>query len=233
MVYAGTIEFVGYREWTESLGPDREWYIQLVQARLYEVVQSFVKDFNGMALPLRYDIQLIFMPSEVNVKDFIFELKQYLIPYSPTPTKVVLCCGKPIEVLRKCREVQGGGDYYEEVCGDDSQLVVAHADLNYFTLRTRSQGAYNSFVVVLNLVSTIASELRDKAIVQYLGGDNLVAITSEEYLEDVLKSLTSKDSIKIGVGISKYPRKAFEAAAKALSILRSEGRVRQYHIVRS
>jgi len=233
MVYAGTIEFVGYREWTESLGPDREWYIQLVQARLYEVVQSFVKDFNGMALPLRYDIQLIFMPSEINVKDFIFELKQYLVPYSPTPTKVVLCCGKPIEVLRKCREVQGGGDYYEGVCEDDSQLVVAHADLNYFTLRTRDQGAYNSFVVVLNLVSTIASELRDKAIVQYLGGDNLVAITSEEYLEDVLKSLTSKDSIKVGVGISRYPRRAFEAAAKALSILRSEGRVRQYHIVRS
>jgi len=233
MVYAGTLEFVGYREWTESLGPDREWYIQLVQARLYQVVQSFAKDYNGMALPLRYDIQLLYLPTDIDVKDFVFQLKQYLKPYSPTPTRVVLCCGNPIEVLRRCKELRCSGDYYEEECRDDSELVVAHADLNYFTLRTRDQGAYQSFIVVLNLVSTIASELSDKAVVQYLGGDNLVAITSEEYLEDVLSSLTSKDSIKVGVGVSKYPRRAFEAAAKALEILRSEGRVRQYHIIRA
>lgn len=233
MVYAGMLELVGYREWTESLGPDREWYIQLVQARLYQVIQSFVKDFNGMALPLRYDIQLLYLPSDIDVKDFVYQLKQYLKPYSPTPIRVTLCCDDPVEALRRCKELQYSGDYYEEECRDDNELVVAHADLNYFTLRTRDQGAYQSFIVMLNLVGTIASELSDKAVVQYLGGDNLVAITSEEYLEDVLSSLTSKDSIKVGVGVSKCPRRAFEAAAKALGILRSEGRIRQYHIIRA
>ncbi len=231
MVYTGVIELVGYREWTESIGSDREWVIQVTQSRVYEVIQAYVKDFEGAALPLRYDIQLILLPSEVDPRGFAEGLKSALSKYSPTEINVSLCCGVPPEAIERCWRLAGNGDYFEGRCSEET-LAVAHADLNYYTQRTKSSGLYRSYVDVLALVANLAKALEGVATVQYLGGDNLVAVTSEGRVGDVVKEVIRHDNIKVGVGISKYPRRAFEKAAEALTKLREGGRVRKYLILR-
>ena len=55
MVQVTVLRLVGYREWTEGLGPDRERDIQLVQARLHEAIVREFFDRGAFAHPARYD----------------------------------------------------------------------------------------------------------------------------------------------------------------------------------
>ena len=230
MVLVGTVAFEGYREWTESLGPDREWFIQLVQAKTYQVIQSFTAEHGGMALPLRYDIQLVLLPSNINPEGFINGVKDALKPYSPTPVRVALLCGEIPSVLSKARQYLELGDYYE-MC-EPREIAVAHADLNYFTHMTARDGPYSAYVEVMKLVNTYVESLADIAIVQYLGGDNLVTITEPSNLDTAIRELIKPNHIKVGVGISRTPRKAFSAAATALTRIREGGRKVKYLVLR-
>ena len=230
MVLVGTVAFEGYREWTESLGPDREWFIQLVQARTYQVIQSFTAEHDGMALPLRYDIQLVLLPSNVNPEAFINGVKEALKPYSPTPVRVALLCGEIPSVLSKARKYLELGDYYEECV--PREIAVAHADLNYFTHMTSKDGPYSAYVEVMRLVNTYVESLAEVAIVQYLGGDNLVAVTEPSNLDAVIQELIKPNHIKVGIGISRIPRKAFSAAATALTRIREGGRRIKYLVLK-
>jgi GTP cyclohydrolase IIa len=222
LVYTVVIRLVNYREWIESLGFDREWVVQVVQSRIYSDIQSYVKDFNGFTLPLRYDVQVAILPCTTRINDVVKGLEELLMRYPQINVRVDSYCGLPHEVLTNGPNV--GGCNSTEVC-------VAHIDLNNFTLRSVSEGYYKPYVEVLNMVSTLARKFMGKAVLQYLGGDNVVVVTSPNYLDEVIKESVDGD-VKVGVGISEIPRKAFELAAKALSILRSEGRNSKYLVLR-
>ncbi len=229
MTYTVLVVLQGYREWTESLGNDREWLIQLIQSRTYEVVQSVSKDFDGIALPMRYDVQLALVPPDINIEEFVGTLREALGRYAPTPVTIKACCGEIPEVITECSKSLS--EDFIGRCESYEALVVAHADLNYFTRFTEANGVLNAYHKIINYVSVITDKLRDKAYVQYLGGDNVVALTSLRNLESVVELMTSFDDVKVGVGVSLRPRKAFSKAAEALSILRSEGRIRRYLVL--
>jgi len=222
LVYTVVIRLVNYREWIESLGFDREWVVQVVQSRIYSDIQSYVKDFNGFVLPLRYDVQVAILPRSIPINDVVKGLEGLLRKFPQINAKVDSYCGLPHEVLINGLNVSD--------C-TSTEVCVAHIDLNNFTLRSVSEGYYRPYVEVLNIVTTLARRFMGKAVLQYLGGDNLVVVTSLKYLDEVIKESVDSD-VKVGVGISEIPRKAFELAAKALSILRSEGRNSKYLILR-
>ena len=228
MVLAVFIEFVNYREWTESLGKDREWFIQLTQSKVYQVIQVFASSHGGIALPLRYDYQVILLPYEVDVRGFNEGLKKALLGYAPTPINTLVACRKIRDLLKMNLNHES---YSDEVSCVPESLVVAHADLNDFTRKTKSLGIYKTYSEVLNVVSHYVKELEDIAIVQYLGGDNIVSICDEDSMHKVLEVLESINSIKVGVGVSKIPRKAFMLAAEALDIIREKGKVSKYLIL--
>ncbi len=228
MVLIGIIRFEGYREWTESLGPDREWYIQLVQAKTYSVIQSFAADHDGLALPLRYDVQVIILPPYQDPVDLREHLLNVLRPYSPTPVRITFLCGPVPEALERVRQDEELSE--GETC-DSSPLAVAHADVNYFTKATYHNGPYLPYVEILKLVSHYAERLKTKALIQYLGGDNIAALTGPKDVQEVVNELTRVEGVKVGVGISRSPRKAFSLAAKALTTIREGGRIRKYLIL--
>ncbi|MEM0347810.1 MAG: GTP cyclohydrolase IIa [Zestosphaera sp.] len=228
MVLAVFVEFVKYREWTESLGKDREWFIQLTQSKVYQVIQSFVSSYGGIALPLRYDYQIILLPYDVGVREFNESLKKTLLNYSPTPINTLVACKRIKDLLKMDLNNE---NYRDDVSCLPEPLVVAHADLNDFTKRTRSLGIYRTYSEILNVIAHYVRELRDIAIVQYLGGDNIVSICDEDSMQEVLEVLGSVDSIKVGVGVSKIPRKAFMLAAEALDTIREKGKVSKYMVL--
>jgi len=221
MVQIGFLEFLGYREWTESLGHDREWYIQATQAKLYQINQLFTSQYEGLVLPLRYDMQLMILPPEIDRERYIKGLIEALKPYTPTEVSIELMCGPIPEVLERRNHVR-------EKCG--GKVAVFHADLNYFTKRTKEVGPYLTYLEILDVVHEYAMSLKEAAIVQYLGGDNLAVIAEKEKLDSVINELVKRKGIKIGIGISHSPRKAFALAAKSLGVIRKEGRVRTYLI---
>lgn len=218
------IEFVGYREWTESLGNDREWIIQLTQAKNYQVIQNYVASFGGLALPLRFDYQLALLPENIDKEEFTKGLVEALKHYAPTLVNVLIFCGKIKEVVEGLNRPSTSNTCVSE------PIVVAHADLNYFTEMTKGLGVYRSYVEVMKLVHTYITKLYRTAITQYLGGDNLVVIADLENLNDVLNVLIEADGVKVGVGVSKNPRKAFTLAAEALDRIREGNRSVKYII---
>ncbi len=228
MVLAVFVEFVKYREWTESLGKDREWFIQLTQSKVYQVIQSFASSYGGIALPLRYDYQIMLLPYEVSVREFNEGLRKVLLNYAPTPINTLVTCRKIKDLLKMDLSNE---NYQEDVNCLPESLVVAHADLNDFTKKTRSLGIYRTYSEILNVIAHYVKELRDVAIVQYLGGDNIVSICDEENMQKTLEVLGSINSIKVGVGVSKIPRKAFMLAAEALDTIRERGKVSKYLVL--
>ncbi|MEM0244869.1 MAG: GTP cyclohydrolase IIa, partial [Zestosphaera sp.] len=56
-------------------------------------------------------------------------------------------------------------------------------------------------------------------------------ICDEDSMQEVLEVLGSVDSIKVGVGVSKIPRKAFMLAAEALDTIREKGKVSKYMVL--
>lgn len=220
------IELVGYREWTESIGDDREWVIQSTQSQISRALHSIVKDWEGAALPLRYDYEIVILPYWTDLGKFSEELVRGLEGIVPTPIRLRYCCGPIPDSLDNCSgAVSGKG------CGAD-EVAVAHADINFFTEMTSYKGFYGAYVTALKLVANTASLLVNDAIVQYLGGDNLAAVTSPHKLGKVLDVILSFSGVKVGVGISPSPRRAFEAAARSLREIREGGRKERVRITR-
>ncbi len=220
------IELVGYREWTESIGDDREWVIQSTQSQISKALHSIVKDWEGAALPLRYDYEIVILPYWTDLRKFSSELVKGLEGVVPTPLRLKYCCGPIPDSLDNCAE-----EAPPNGCRAD-EVAVAHTDINFFTEITTYKGFYGAYVTALKLVANTASMLVSDAIVQYLGGDNLAAITSPHKLGKVLDVILSFKGVKVGVGISPSPRKAFEAAARSLREIREGGRKERVRITR-
>lgn len=221
MTYTALVRLANYRSWTESLGYDREWIIQITQSRIYHDLQLISKEFEGIALPMRYDVQVVLLPPTTPINSFISKLNDVAVRWAPIKVEVDIYCGLPHEILNN----GGMGECsHREMC-------VAHLDLNNFTSKSIYEGFYQPYIEVLGMSSRLAFKLMGKAVVQYLGGDNIVVVTYPQNIDDLLAEVVEED-IKVGIGISESPRKAFELAAKALNVLRNERKNFKYLIIR-
>ncbi len=200
------LELVRYREWTETLGEDREWKIQTFQngflAKLHEVSASFnsfviTKDFN------RY----FFFVDNVDVKG----LKGSLYSIE-SPVEVNLCesYGDSVkEAIRNstlCRKEEG----------EDEEVVTIHLDYDY---STKERMWWRSISRVKAVAERIARA--SMGVWYYLGGDNFVVFTNLKGLARAQGELRGLDVIKAGIGIGKTAREALKGSAEALKELRA------------
>jgi GTP cyclohydrolase IIa len=237
------VELRGYREWTESLGEDREWVIQAAQSRVYRAAQEEAKEHGAFIIPLRYDYMVILSSGveESSQRSIVKAVAEA----SPVPVRAASTCSRdPIEALRMAQRLLarvGPGGLEVEACdGPGSEwAAVAHVDVDDITEATWSTSAYDAYLSVLRLHHYLAEEAAAAgAVVQYLGGDNiLVILPPEEPLGVTTRLLSSLEgllggvSLKAGVGVSRTPRAALALAARALHDIRSgasKGRVVLY-----
>ncbi len=219
----GVLELIGYREWTEELGSDREWIIQSIQSGLYKFLQEEFSKINGFVLPLRYDYYILIL-NNVDMeesKNIISKLARI----SPVPLKLAVSCEetpykaqmKATQALRKCDNTFCIDDCNNRV---DSRIAVAHFDINSFTRKIESVSVYDTFIEIEELCIDISLKMKNiGGITQYLGGDNIVSFFSPTKIEN-LKEIISRDDLKVGVGIAYTARKAMELASKALDTIR-------------
>ena len=65
----------GYREWTEEIGDDREWKIQMIQNELERTATKIAASVEAFYLPTRKDI-LIFIPNNTDVEKWLKPLEE-------------------------------------------------------------------------------------------------------------------------------------------------------------
>ncbi len=218
------LEQIGYREWTESLGFDREWLIQESQTRLYKELQSVSAKAGGFALPLRYDY-MILLTSNI-APEVHAELLEVARQHSRVSVRLASSCGaSPLEAevraLKLLSNTEPGGFTYES-CRGVELVVMAHLDINNITRITREVGVIRTYHSTINMVSKLSTVLeRGGGIIQYLGGDNMLVILPTVNYIPLLESLVSVENLKAGVGAARSAREALKLAAKALHDIRS------------
>lgn len=218
------LEQIGYREWTESLGFDREWTIQESQARLYEELQSVSAKAGGFALPLRYDY-MILLTSNI-APEVHAELLEVARKHSRISVRLASSCGvSPLEAevraLKLLSSTEPGGFTYES-CRGVEIVVMAHLDVNNITGMTREVGVIRTYHSTINMVSRLSTVIeKNGGIIQYLGGDNMLVVLPTVNYVPLLESLVNKENLKAGVGAAKSAREALKLAARALHDIRS------------
>jgi len=222
LVKIGVLELIGYREWTESIGFDREHIIQLNQSKLYYELQSIISEAGGFIIPLRYDYMII-IANGVEDKT-LMKLPTIIKYFSPVPIRIAVSCAKtPYEaqlkatlLLPEAKENTSIIDH-NEYCND--HIVVAQFDINYYTLKTRYMSVYDTYLESMQLYLEVVNlSKKIGGITSYLGGDNVLLFLSLDKI-NILYDLARKD-LKIGVGVSKVTRRAITLSAKALDSLR-------------
>ncbi len=226
------IELIGYREWTESLGDDREWAIQSVQASIYRAAQEEAKDHGGFIIPLRFDYMILLSSGldEYSQRAVVRSVEER----SPVPVRAASgCAPTPIDALRVAEEklkklppssVETSG------CGASEVTAVAHIDVDDITGATHRDGVYEAFLEVLRLHKALAEvAAASGAVVQYLGGDNILVVLppsdplreTESLVASVEHVLPRGMTLKAGVGVASRARNALSLAARALHAIRS------------
>ncbi len=200
----------GYREWTESLGDDREWIIQKTQAELERVASLKASECGAFYLPSRKDV-LFFVLNGVEERCFD-EVLEALREESPVPLEAEISCGsKPLEALLEGRPCPSS----------TAEIAAVHVDINSFTSKEHYLGYVES---VQLLESMLKVGLGFGAIGSYLGGDNVILFADPSDSTELARVISSMYDVKVGIGIAGRPREALALAAKALRKLRKDRR---------
>lgn len=222
MVRLALLELVGYREWTESLGNDREWIIQYQQADMYRLLQREASLLGGFIMPLRYDY-MMFVATGIDRSGHQRVLDVARMT-SRIPARMVSVVGaRPAEALdsayRMLGRVQPGSLYYEG--SGDGVTVVAHVDINGISARTREKGLVESLRVIHDVVARIVDlAAMHGGVAQYLGGDNIIVLLPYDTRHEFSREAVSSMDVKVGIGVAEKPRRALELAALALHEIR-------------
>ncbi len=212
----GVLELIGYREWTESLGFDREWRIQVIQSSLYAALQETVARYGGFVAPMSYDVMIV-VGNGIGLEGF---RKLYSVAEKRAPVPVSLT------VMLLEGDVAPSGRPGLHLNVDDTRYPVAavHVDLNGFTGRRMRMGVVAAYSNIVSVYGDAVSSMQG-SIPVYLGGDNMVFFMGEEELDRIKEFLERvvAEEFKVGVGVGPNARTALEAAAEALHILRASG----------
>lgn len=225
MVCIGVLELVNYKEWTESLGYDREWLIQITQSSIYKELVNYLKDIGGLALQCRSDYYIVIEPKLNNLNELNRKLVNNLRNKSPVPLRLALICGEdPYIAQHKATQILLKMKNPLKIIneGKVNEVGIVHVDVNNFTQLTMVDNIYNSYIEIVDLIWRLVNQLKNLGVlVQYLGGDNIALIFNPIKVNELVKYLNDIKNIKAGIGISNVPRKAFELATKALDTIRN------------
>lgn len=220
------LELVGYREWTESIGDDREWKLQITQSQIYKKLQEAAAEYNGFIMPMRYDY-MVLIASNLRQEELL-QIYKVAKEISPVPVRLASACGDtPVDAVEEAwRYVRSGTDFEYAECNDREVVIAGHFDINGITAMTRKLGVLTTYSTMLHVISEIETRAHYRgAIAQYLGGDNILVVLPHENYEEIIEELIAVHDLKVGVGIAGYARRALALAAEALHEIRI-GKVR-------
>ncbi len=204
----------GYREWTESLGSDREWRIQARQSEVFAVLSVEAAGAGALAVPFRHDMHIVVASNTPRHR--LEYIAARVSGAAPVPVELRVGCGaSPAEALDNAFFSRDG-------CGAREAALLAHVDINDITGYAREKGVYNAYLAVSRLYSRLVEELSEYgALVSYLGGDNLlVLLPFEEEPLIILEDVVEEMGAKAGVGYGVTGRAAAREATRCLDEIR-------------
>ena len=225
------IKLVNYKKWTETLGYDREHIIQEIQGKLHGIVAKEFARYGAFAHPLRYDYMIAFT-NGLNInehKEILNELRKI----SPVPIVMSIAVSETVikaeQIASKICNCENKGNEiitHGEI-PDLSKLCIIHADLENSTKLFQNHSTYETYLYVMSILQEFTEIVRSMyGLSLYIGGDNMLGITTPEYLDlNLLRKFSKKYRIRIGIGIDVKAREAIKKATYTLDKLRKENSI--------
>ena len=216
------IELRGYREWTESLGYDREWKIQITQSRIYYKLQNTASAIGAYVLPLRHDF-IVALTSSLRASEHE-QLFETALEESPVPVRMASKVDNtPREALNNAfKAILGISDntYHIDRLSPDEYTAVSHVDINSVTKYTLDHGVLEAYEKTMEILYDLVklSSLYG-GITQYLGGDNIIVVFPPDSWKEASRKLLF-EWVKVGGGRARLARKSMELATRALDEIR-------------
>ena len=222
MIRIAVLEQIGYREWTESIGSDREWKIQEIQAGIYREAQRTATRHGAFVLPLRYDYMVVITSNltedeEKEILESVSSLSPVAVRLSsdigPTPLDAESNAWSHLGKIEPGRIGHFGNS--------NEFVVVSHIDLNNIKAITEKLGAFKTYTIMLNILERINKISNEKGgLAQYLGGDNILVLLPHKNYEELVRKLVEIDDLKGSIAVAPRARDAMELAAEALHEIR-------------
>ncbi|MCH8022221.1 MAG: GTP cyclohydrolase IIa [Thaumarchaeota archaeon] len=233
------IQIDNYGPWTTTLGYDREYHIQMLQASLYSELQKEFSEKGGLVFYNRFDEMIaitngIGQEGHKKIQDNI--AKQFPVSISmstgigDTPYQAQMTASKALQQTGSAQSSSRKeilvGEYLED--GLD-YVQVAHLDIDGITRRaTDVKSSYDTSRVILNIFSSLGDAfVKRGSLLFYLGGDNFMAISNgieSDFVKSVLDEVRSTYGLgmKGGIGKSRTARRAAELATQCLDEIREK-----------
>ncbi|MDQ4073226.1 MAG: GTP cyclohydrolase IIa [Thermoproteota archaeon] len=252
MTYQTTvIKLEGYGPWTLQLGSDREHKLQILQSRIYSMLQKLFSDKKGLVFSNRFD-EMIAITNQIDCNNHIEIHKQVLEKFKEVDISMAIGIDNtPIGSNKKASYVKNKKEYLispfifsnekkdasclRDSMFNDKNVKILHLDINNSTEITKNLSSYETTNTIIRLYSEISTIfLKEESLTFYLGGDNFMVIakkeTSSEKVKEIVEEIDKKTGIRLncGIGFGATSRKAAELATKALDnirVFRKKGKI--------
>lgn len=232
------IQIDNYGPWTNTLGNDREYKLQILQSELYSTLQRYFSVKNGLVFFNRFDEMLAVTNgiSHAEHKEIQTSVQQ-LFPFTVsmsigvdvTPFKAHVHASRLLQAAGSAHSEQRRGvlTANETLAVDEAYAQIIHIDVDGITNISDHTFAFETSIRMqrshLDLM-TLFGQL--DSLLFYLGGDNFMAVTTELSEESVSEKLSNYSlgglPLKFGIGRAQTARKAAEVATMNLESVRHE-----------
>lgn len=231
------IQIDNYGPWTVTPEPRREFELQVLQAELFAELERQFGSRGGLVFPTRFD-NLLAITNGISMEEHR-EIQRLINQKFPvTVSMSVGAAATPYQAQVQatlCLQRVGSSQSAERrsalvgspVCYPDQDWVqIAHMDINHSTLITDSEPIYDThFLLQRAHLSLIQMFLRRNALVFYMGGDNIMALSNGLEVSEIAEVLAEVKAemgleLKAGVGAAPNAEKAARLASEGLHEIR-------------
>jgi GTP cyclohydrolase IIa len=233
MIQLTIIKITGYGPWTLTLGSDREYRLQILQASLYAKIQDLFSERNCLAFPNRFDE--IFVISNGLLVDGHMEIQEKLAKSFELSLSMSIGQGStPFEASSNADKARRSktilkSDY--NIFGfplqtDEDLVQIIHMDVDSSTSVSEKKSPYEVSLLIIKLYSEMSEFfLQRNSLAFFMGGDNFMIISPGVNKDEITKFLEIVKqkydiSFNCGIGTAKNGRYAAKLATQSLDKIR-------------
>lgn len=233
MVQLTIITLSEYGKWTHSLGVDREYALQMLQASIYGISQRLFSNKDGLVFQARAD-QMFAITNTISIKDHV-EIHEEIT--SKFPVLIDMTIAHDTSPL-KANEIAFNSStlcpfseygYVRGMTGFENESVyLIHIDIEGLTEISTKQSYFDVHSLIQRIHHKITEFFQQRnSLAFYMGGDNFIIVSDElvqqhanEFV-DYAKSVLGV-SVNCGIGIGNTARKAVMFATASLDDIREQ-----------
>lgn len=232
------IKLEGYGPWTLKLGSDREHQLQMLQARIYEDLQSFFSDRNGIVFFNRFD-EFIAISNNISPEHHKDIYEKISEKFNMIKISMSIATGvTPLEADQNIKAIRKNMNEHHLFPGiftvieneyprGTGDLKIIHMDVESSTSISDKLSAYQIANLLIKVHSKISDVfLEEDSLAFFLGGDNFMIVAKNsitvERVAEIANIIKDSTGVKFncGIGSGKDARTAVKLATKSLDQIR-------------